>query len=604
MRLIFVLFLICCSSSAIALDTLFIKGNERRIDLLGHSSALKSREENENIAWRKLAKDGIALKSSSVGFTENVFYWVAFTLKNMNAQQLEFLFELDNPQIDILEIYSVTSSSNPALLLRTGDKLPFDHRLIMHRNFLLPIRLQPRQTETVLLKIDKRNSSISFPMFLWNPVQFHEKDYQHNLGYGIYFGFLLLCLTYSTLTYIFLRKAIYLWYSLWIIFSGLVVATALGFSFQYLYPWTTDFNSVGRVYVELLSTACVGCFLKYFLNIPVIFPKLNKWITGIIYFFFLLVVAIPLLSMYQAGSFILLPLINVSVVVLIFLFLYAAVIGFKQQKRTTLFFLSAFGAVIIASITIILSEFGVLSTERLTVNPYMVGSAIEILLFSVGLTFQVKEVYDDRNTLQIKISHHQKEMMHAYVDGIEKERSRIAGDLHDDIGSRLGNLYRMIGLPGQNEAQLKQQVELISNDVRSLSHQLAVDHNRKGPKQMLIDLVSEIQPTTATKIDLQFYDVPQELDAELTQQFYRCVQEILGNMMKHSKATQADIQLYGYESELVFTYEDNGVGFDPSRQSKGIGLHQLQRRLQTLKGSIEISSALGSGVQMMIRVPL
>jgi len=604
MRLFFVLFLMCCSRFAFALDTLFVKGNEGRINLLGHSLVLKSGEENENVAWKKLVAKGIVLKSASVGFTENVYYWVSFSLKNIHTQQLEFLFELDNPQIDILEVYSVNNAGGTELLLRTGDKLPFDQRLIMHRNFLLPVQLQPQQTKTFLLKIDKRNSSVNFPIYLWNPVQFHEKDYQHNLGYGIYFGFLLLCITYSTLTYIFLRKAIYLWYALWIIFSGMVVATALGFSFQYLYPWTTDFNSVNRVYVELLSTASIGCFLKYFLNIPVLFPKLNQWITGIIYFFFVLVIAIPVLSLYQAGSFILLPSINLLIVILIFLFLYVAVKGYKQQKRTTLFFLSAFGAVIVASMIIILSEFGVLSTEHLTVNPYMVGSAIEILLFSVGLTFQVKEVYDDRNTLQIKISHYQKEMMHAYVEGIEKERSRIAGELHDDIGSRLGNLYRMIGLPGQNEAQLRQQVELISNDVRSLSHQLAADHNNKGLKQILIDLVSDIQPTTSTKIDLQFYDAPQELDTELTQQFYRCVQEILGNMIKHSKATQADIQLYGYENELVFTYEDNGVGFEPSRQSKGIGLHQLHSRLQMLKGSIEISSALGSGVQMMIRIPI
>lgn len=604
MRSALVFILICCSSSAFALDTLFVNGNERKVNLLLHSSVLKSNEANESIAWRKLSADGIKLNTAAVGFTENVFYWIGFTLKNVNERPLEFLFELDNPQIDILEIYSVADSGKTELLLRTGDKLPFAQRQIMHRNFLLTVQLQSQQTKTFLLKIDKRNSSVSFPIYLWNPVQFHEKDYQHNLGYGIYFGFLLLCLIYSTLTYLFLRKAIYLWYSLWIIFSGLVVSTALGFSFQYLYPWTTDFNSVGRVYVELLSTASIGCFLKYFLNIPVLFPKINKWINGIIYFFFLLALTIPLLSMYPAGSFILLPLINLLIVVLILLFLYVAFKSIKQQKRTVFFFLSAFGAVIVASLIIILGEFGVLSTENMMVNPYMVGSAIEILLFSVGLTFQVKEVYDDRNTLQIKISHHQKEMMHAYVDGIEKERSRIAGELHDDIGSRLGNLNRLIGLPGQNEEQLRQQVELISNDVRSLSHQLAVNHNTKGLKQMLIDLVSDIQPTTPTKIDLQFYDVPMELGTELIHQFYRCVQEILGNTVKHSKAKQADIQLFGRENELVFTYEDDGVGFDPSRQSKGIGLHQLQTRLQTLKGSIEISSALGSGVQMMIRIPL
>ena len=604
MRPHFVFLLICCPWSAFGFDTLFLNGSERRVNALTYSSVLKSAEQNEEVAWKKLQTDGIKLKNASVGFTENVFYWVGFTLKNVDEQPHEFLFELDNPQIDILEIHSVTTSGKAELLLRTGDKLPFDQRLIMHRNFLLPMQLLPHQTKTFLLKIDKRNSSISFPIYLWNPIQFHEKDYQHNLGYGIYFGFLLLCLIYSALTFTFLRKKIYLWYSLWIIFSGLVVATALGFSFQYLYPWTTDFNSVNRVYVELLSTASVACFLKYFLNIPFFFPKLIKWINGMIYFFFALVVCIPLLSLYQSGSFILLPLINLFVVALIILFLFAAVKSFKQQKRTVLFFLAAFSAVIIASLIIILGEFGVLSTEHLAVNPYMIGSAIEIMLFSVGLTFQVKEVYDDRNTLQIRISHHQKEMMHAYVDGIEKERSRIAGELHDDIGSRLANLYRMIGLSSQNESQLKQQVELISNDVRSLSHQLAVSNDSKGLKQMLIDLAADLQPTTSTKIAIQFYDVPQQLDAELTRQFYRCVQEILGNMVKHAKATQADIQLYGYDNELVFTYEDDGVGFQPSRQTKGLGLHQLQTRLHTLKGSIEISSALGSGVQMMIRIPL
>lgn len=604
MRLVLVLFFVVAHLSASALDTLFLKGGERKINLLTYSSVLKTGDETPANAWKKLPSEGVKLRSASVGFTENI-YWIGFTLKNTDNQSLEFIFELDNPQIDILEIYSVTTSNGLQLLMRTGDKFPFGQRLIMHRNFLVPISLSQGQTKTFFIKVDKRDSSVSFPIFLWNPTQFHEKDYQQNLGYGIYFGFILLCLIYSSLTYIFLRKAVYLWYTLWIIFSGLWVFTALGFSLQYLYPHAQDFNSVNRVLLELLSTIALTCFLKYFLNIPSFFPWVNKVLNWIVYFFSAIIITIPVLMLYRSLSIALLPMINLVIVTLIALLLYVATKSYHRQKRTVLFFISAFSAMIIGSLLIILSEFGVVSADRIIVNPYMIGSAVELLLFSVGLTFQLKEVYDDRNALRMKISNHQKEMMHAYVDGMEKERSRIAGELHDDIGSRLANLYRMIGLAGQNEFNLKNQVELISNDVRSLSHQLAhVDHSAKSLKQMVIDLAADIQPTTSTKISAQFYDVPSELNAELTLQTYRCIQEILGNMAKHSKATQADIQLYGYESELVVTYEDDGVGFDVTEQTKGIGLKQLQARLQTLQGSIDVSAAVGKGVQMMIRIPL
>lgn len=604
MRFFLISVFVVANLSARALDTLFIKGNERKINLLTYSSVLKTDDETPRIAWKRLSSEGVKLKSASVGFTENI-YWIGFVLRNVSDQSLEFLFELDNPQIDLLEIYSVTAQNDPQLLIRTGDKFPFTQRLIMHRNFLLPISLPPGQTKTFFIKVDKRDSSVSFPIYLWNPTLFHETDYQHNLGYGIYFGFILLCLIYSSLTYIFLRKPIYLWYSLWIVFSGLFVFTALGFSLQYLYPQSRDFNSVNRVFLELLGAIVLTCFLRYFLNIPSLFPRVNKLLTWLVYIFLAITIAIPILLSYRSGGIALLPIINLLIVILITTFLYVATKSFSQQRRTVLFFLSAFGAIIIGSLLIILGEFGVISADRLTVNPYMIGSAIELLLFSIGLTFQVKEVYEDRNALQLKISSHQKEMMHAYVDGMEKERSRIAGELHDDIGSRLANLYRMIDVNSPNETQLKQQVELISSDVRSLSHQLApVNHNEKGLKQMLIDLTADVQPTTSTKITAQFYDVPQELNGELILQVYRCVQEILSNMTKHSKATQADIQLYGYENELVFTYEDDGVGFDISRPGKGIGLNQLRTRLQTLNGSIETSSSPGNGVQMLIRIPL
>jgi Signal transduction histidine kinase len=360
------------------------------------------------------------------------------------------------------------------------------------------------------------------------------------------------------------------------------------------------------VYIEILSLVSLVYFLKLFLRIPELFPKINSVIQGQIYFLLFIVGTIPVLfSFYEQHSFFLLQVINIIMIVVIGLLLYVSIGSYTVQKRNVLFFFSAFGAILIGSVAIILMEFGVLSLDDIEINPYMIGSALELLLFSLGLTFQVKEIYDERNELSSRISRHQKEMMQAYVEGVEKERGRIAGELHDDIGSRLGNLRRIIG--GINHAQrdyIEKQVETLSSDVRSLSHQLAPPTNRKGLAQLTEDLILDVQPATATQFSLQCYDVPEKLSENITQQCYRILQEAINNILKHAKAATADIQIFGHDQELVITIEDDGAGFDSGSSKKSIGLQQLKARTESVQGIFEISSSSGKGTQIMIRIPL
>lgn len=604
MRLILFCWALLSALAARGYDTLCLTTEFSKKNLLSYSRTVASNSEDPTLAWREVVTQGAILKSSAQGFSKKIF-WTSFTLKNCSDRIHDALLELDNPQIDVFTIYEVSPDEMINFILETGDRFPFSQRMMENRNFLVPVKLNPGEAKTYLLKIDKRYSSVSFPLYVWERVAHREKDYRQNLGFGLFFGFMLLCLVYSIFTFVFLRTKIYWWYTWWIVFSGLFSLTALGFSHQYLYPQAVDFNSKFRVYIEIVSLISILKFLNLFLKVEFYFPRLVRYVNVVIYLLFGMLLITPFLKVYDPFVAIALPLINITIVLGVLLIIYAAIKSYAFQKQTVLFFFAAFGAIIIATGIIIMTEFGYLSQEDIPVNPYLLGSGIEIFLFSLGLTFQIKKVYEERNELSSRISRHQKEMMQAYVEGVEKERSRIAGELHDDIGSRLGNLRRIVGgLQHEQKEYIEQQVEKLSSDVRLLSHQLAPSVSRKGLAQAAKELILDFQKGATTQFSLQCYDVPDQLPDVIYQQCYRMLQEILNNIIKHANATTADIQLFGHEGELVMTIEDDGVGFEAFTVKKNLGLQQLQVRAESMQGILEISSSPGMGTQIMIRIPL
>lgn len=595
--------MIASAGSASGTDTLCLR-NFSRLDLLRHAAAIANAQEEPDNAWPALMREGVQLKSASQGFTDKI-YWLTFTLKNCASQTQDLIIELANPQIDIFTIYEVSDQGKFIFRFETGDRFPFAQRLLRHRHLLVPLKLETGESKTFLFKIDKRNSSVSIPLYLWDRVAHREKDYKQNLGFGLYLGFMALCVVYSLFTFFFLRTEIYWWYTWWIVLSGLFGFTALGLSHQYLYPELADFNSKFRVYLEITSIIAIIRFLHLFLKIDDYVPKLAPYLNGVVYLLFFFLVITPFFQVYNRFVIIALPTINIVMFTGVCLIIYAAIRTYRLQKQTVLFFFAAFGATIAATATIILAEFGYLSMEDLTFNPYLLSSGAEVLLFSMALSFQIKKVYEERNELSGRMARHQKEMMQAYVEGVEKERSRIAGELHDDIGSRLGNLRRIVGgLQHDQKDYLEQQVEKLSTDVRSLSHQLAPAMARKGLAQAAEELILDVKKGCPIKFSLQCYDVPDHLPEHVHQQCYRMLQEIINNIVKHSKATMADIQLFGHDGELAITIEDDGVGFDINTVTKNLGLRQLQARTESIQGTMELSSSPGNGTQVMIRVPL
>ncbi|MBI1185508.1 hypothetical protein GC194_14655 [bacterium] len=205
------------------------------------------------------------------------------------------------------------------------------------------------------------------------------------------------------------------------------------------------------------------------------------------------------------------------------------------------------------------------------------------------------------------------EKMTALMEGQERERSRIASELHDGIGMLLATIkhhFQMIeDEMDKNGEVYKKAFHLLdkaSDEVRRISHNMASSVLVKfGLAAALRDLVETISSSEKLHIDLKLIGITERLENSVEIHVFRTVQELLGNILKHAKATKVTVQLVMHESELMLMVEDNGVGFNPvdGAKFKGMGLSNMEARVAHLDGKLEIDSLSGKGTTIIITIP-
>lgn len=203
------------------------------------------------------------------------------------------------------------------------------------------------------------------------------------------------------------------------------------------------------------------------------------------------------------------------------------------------------------------------------------------------------------------------------LEGQETERKRVAIDLHD----RLGGILSMVKLhfsaveekideenPNKEKfLTASELLDLAAGEVRNISHNMMSGVLAKfGLIPALEDLKTRISDTGKLKINLYTNNVNGSLNGEQELQLYRIVQELMSNILKHSKAVETNIQLNKNSDNVNLIVEDDGVGFNPEdlNGKSGIGLSNLKARVAKLDGTFHIDSGRGAGTTISIDVPI
>lgn len=205
--------------------------------------------------------------------------------------------------------------------------------------------------------------------------------------------------------------------------------------------------------------------------------------------------------------------------------------------------------------------------------------------------------------------------LHAIIEGEEKERGRLARELHDGLGQMLSTVKLNISsLDGnvinQKEKQLNTSLSLIDdacNELRNISHNLMPGALIKlGLIAALKEFTDKINHSGALNIHLQAHGIENRLSSSVETGLYRIIQELLSNIVKYAQAKNVTLQLIKDEKLLTTMIEDDGVGFDvlSVEKSNGIGWKNIKSRVQFLSGSFDVDSHPGRGTTVTIEIPV
>jgi signal transduction histidine kinase len=202
------------------------------------------------------------------------------------------------------------------------------------------------------------------------------------------------------------------------------------------------------------------------------------------------------------------------------------------------------------------------------------------------------------------------------MDAQEKERARIARELHDDLSQSLALLSIQLGMLGndpevpegvKNQLEsLVSQITHISTDVHRISHELhPAKLSQLGLESTLRSFCRELSAAHPIKIDFEAENLPRSLPDDVSLCLYRVTQEALQNVIKHSGANAARVSIKPENNEIYLSISDNGSGFDTNaaRSKESLGLISIDERVRAVKGKVRIISAPGAGTKIEARVP-
>jgi PAS domain S-box-containing protein len=200
----------------------------------------------------------------------------------------------------------------------------------------------------------------------------------------------------------------------------------------------------------------------------------------------------------------------------------------------------------------------------------------------------------------------------------EKERERIARELHDDINQRIATVVCAIDGMGRRQSGeerrsresidlVTEQLSQIATDIQSISHRLHSSHlEYLGLAAAFEDLCGQLRKQHRVEIDLTCDRIPGNLPKETSLNLYRVLQEALQNAIKHSGIHKFKVELAADTTEVRLTVSDDGTGFklQDKRKGQGLGLISMRERMRLVHGQFVVKSEPGHGTTINCRVPI
>ena len=246
------------------------------------------------------------------------------------------------------------------------------------------------------------------------------------------------------------------------------------------------------------------------------------------------------------------------------------------------------------------------------IDTVLISIAVFIFIMSILITLYIR--YNKRKRLlaetRLKQMEQERQLVaaQAALDGENAERSRLARDLHDGLGSMLSLVK--LNLPDMKSGGVLEADDVVRFNIAiamldgSISELRRVAHHmmpeslmRYGLKASLSDFCQSIPI-----VSFHYFGSDQRMDSKLEILIYRAAHELINNALKHSEASKINVQLVQESDRVSLTVYDDGKGFDTTIETKGMGLENIRNRMETYNGKMTIYSAPGKGTEINVEI--
>jgi len=447
-----------------------------------HTQDIQTVSNLSNKSWAHLPGD-----IANFGFSESA-YWFSLSINNDGSKPLDLYLHLDYPLIDKVHIFIFDNKVLEQQYL-VGDKFEFNQRPVNHPTFLLPFKLNQKQTKQIFLRVET-TGSLQVPLIIWQKEAFLIESQSSQFLYGCFLSALLIMCAYNLCLFLMIREPSYLLYSLFIIMIVGVHSSLDGFAYQWLWPNQPEWHQFSVLTFISLGLITTIFFTKSLLPIPSKSPIRH---------------GVNLLLSLSIGSAVFSVLLSYRFAAMLNGLTTIIVMGgvtiiciamLKHSPSIARFYTFAWSAYFLGIVLKSASKMGYLPYSPLTEYAGNIGAIVGVILISLALAERINNERKAKEIAQLESIENLQRFHELYENAIE---AIFSFDLKGNLLSGNQEFLKLVGitelstfngdyanpngflLPTDEFFQL---LETIKSNGKVIGHETQI-HNKKGDSRWI-----------------------------------------------------------------------------------------------------------------------
>ncbi len=387
--------MLCLTASLTAFQTVRVPGvTAEKIRLGKRLSLYVDPDGNAGIHDVLADRDGWSPSrqtTPSFGFTSSV-YWAAVRLRRPSGGASgRWLTVLDYPLMDRIDWFLLREGEVVARE-QTGYEYPPRARPRPHRFFLFPVQIEAGETVTMVFRFQNADR-MEFPLTLWHKEAFRRHDYVKQFALGIFLGVIVIMICYNIFLFLSIRDRGYFYYVLFLLGQLLFQLMQTGLGYQWFWPEGLTGHVIPFTIAFLVIAAIQ--FGNSFLQLDRLHMKLNIWnhgLQGVTLLAFLVGLFLP-----YSTAILLMVFLAIAAV---FSLITSGIVGLRRGYKPARYFMIAWSVFLVASFVYALKVLSFVPSNFLTNRAMQFGTALEIMLLSLGLGYRINHMRKEKEAVQ------------------------------------------------------------------------------------------------------------------------------------------------------------------------------------------------------------